>query len=65
MFLFHACSIILQRGGRLSFTARIDEHILIVRGLRAKRMVWLLPSPSFRVEKSRAIVRAHALLLIV
>jgi len=32
------------------------EHILIVRGLRARRMVWLPPRHALRVKKPRAIV---------
>src|SRR6266850_2467178 len=57
MFPFHACSLILQRGWPDCPSLRAStEHILIVRGLRAKRMVWLLPPPALRVKKSRAIV---------
>src|SRR4029077_8770896 len=65
-------SVFLEGVARLSFTAyniltyptpsaprraRVPgEHILIVRGLRARRMVWLPPRPALRVKKPRAIV---------
>ena len=63
---------LLEGVARLSFTARNilthptlsaprrarvpGEHMLIVRGLRARRMVWPPPRPALRIKKPRAIV---------
>jgi hypothetical protein len=65
-------AFLLEGAARLSFTARNilthptpsalrralvpGEHILIVRGLRAREMVWPPASPALRVKKPRAIV---------
>jgi hypothetical protein len=65
-------AFLIEGAARLSFTARNilthptpsalrralvpGEHILIVRGLRAREVVWPPAPPALRVKKPRAIV---------